>query len=87
MLPEKFKFHLFNTTGATLEFSTQPTPSNVLTVEGKPSYHDSNGKLTYGDVVDLWNAAVADVADDAYITGGEYTNSLSYGVWIVLLRL
>ncbi len=72
-LPEYFKIHVHNATGAAIEFTTD-SANNTLTIKGLPWNRDSNGALAYGSEVSLYDDS-GDLADDAMDSGSEIDNS------------
>ena len=62
MLPNFYKFHIVNNTGATIQFSTDGA-NNTFTITAVPWKFDSNGALEYGSELTLFADPTADLTD------------------------
>ena len=81
MLPEDFKFHIYNDTGVTIEFSTDG-PNNTFTIKSRGWKYGTDGAVTYDTSENTWFADPT--ADLATATGLEAASAVDNGtdLWV-----
>jgi len=74
MLPQTYKFHAVNKTGAAINVATSGA-ENAITVDVLPWNFDSNGALVYAGSEVAAFAATGDIVDDGTEAGSAQDNS------------
>jgi len=74
MLPNYFKFQLYNTTGGTIEFSTDAA-NNTFTITAIPWKYTNKGAIEYGSSTTIFSNPSADLADNSTTESAEFDNT------------
>jgi hypothetical protein len=71
MLPNYYKFHIYNDTGVTLDFSVD----DELIIIALPYKYDTSGAISYGSEITVYDDGAADLADGAEDEYSEIDNT------------
>ena len=74
MLPNYYKFHIINDTGATIEFSTDGA-NNSFVITAVPWKFDTDGALEYGSEITLFADPTSDLTDTSSLEAAAEVNN------------